>query len=100
MPGQKALPASTPHRIRRPVLSWAVVGDRADDEALALAGAYIRDGAVSEAHRVQRVDVLVSWNFKHIVKLSRIRAYNAVNLKLGHPELEIRSPMEVMIEEE
>lgn len=80
-----------------------------DDEALALASAYIRDGAVSEAHRVdarhiavatvRRVDVLVSWNFKHIVKLSRIRAFNAVNLKLGYPELEIRSPLEVLIEE-
>jgi len=80
-----------------------------DDEALALASAYIRDGAVSEAHRVdarhiavatvRRVDILVSWNFKHIVKLSRIRAYNAVNLKLGYPELEIRSPLEVLIEE-
>jgi len=45
------------------------------------------------------VDVLVSWSFKHIVKLSRIRAYNAVNLKLGYPELEIRSPLEVLIEE-
>jgi hypothetical protein len=49
---------------------------------------------------VNRVDTLVSWNFKHIVKLSRIRAFNAVNLKLGYPELEIRSPLEVYYEEE
>jgi hypothetical protein len=48
---------------------------------------------------VSRVDVVASWNFKHIVKLSRIRAYNAVNLKLGYPELEIRSPLEVYYEE-
>ena len=44
---------------------------------------------------VARVDVLVSWNFKHIVNLRRIHAYNAVNLKKGYPLLEIRSPWEV-----
>lgn len=37
----------------------------------------------------------MSWNFRHILRLSRIRAYNAVNLRLGYPALEIRSPMEV-----
>ena len=42
-----------------------------------------------------RVDVLVSWNFKHIVNLKRIHAYNAVNLKRGYPLLEIRTPREV-----
>jgi hypothetical protein len=79
------------------------------DEAVALAEAYIREGAALESNRVDalhiavatvsRVDVVVSWNFKHIVKLSRIRAYNAVNLKLGYPEQEIRSPLEVYYEE-
>jgi len=44
---------------------------------------------------VARVDVLVSWNFKHIVNLRRIHAYNAVNLKNGYPLLEIRTPREV-----
>ncbi len=48
---------------------------------------------------VERVDVLVSWNFKHIVNLSRIRLYNGVNLKKGYPLLEIRSPKEVLHEE-
>jgi hypothetical protein len=43
-----------------------------------------------------RVDVLVSWNFKHIVNLERIHGYNAVNLRQGYPLLEIRSPMEVL----
>jgi len=80
-----------------------------EDEAVTLADAYIRDGAALENNRadalhiavatVNRVDVVVSWNFRHIVKLSRIRAYNAVNLKLGYPELEIRSPLEVYYEE-
>jgi hypothetical protein len=82
---------------------------RLGDEAAELADAYIREGAAQENNRadalhiavatVSRVDVVASWNFKHIVKLSRIRAYNAVNLKLGYPELEIRSPLEVYYEE-
>lgn len=45
---------------------------------------------------VGRVDVLVSWNFKHIVNLGRIRLFNAVNLEQGYGILEIRSPKEVM----
>ena len=44
---------------------------------------------------VAKVDVLVSWNFRHIVNLTRIHAYNAVNLKKGYPLLEIRTPREV-----
>lgn len=45
---------------------------------------------------VQKADVLVSWNFKHIVNLDRIHGYNSVNLKLGYAEIEIRSPKELV----
>jgi predicted nucleic acid-binding protein len=48
---------------------------------------------------VYRVDVLVSWNFKHIVNMNRIHGYNSVNLRLGYPLLEIRSPQEVIEDE-
>jgi hypothetical protein len=48
---------------------------------------------------VARVDVLVSWNFKHIVNLQRIRGYNSVNLRQGYPMIEIRTPREVMSDE-
>lgn len=41
-------------------------------------------------------DVLVSWNFKHIVNLDRINGYNAVNLKSGYKTIEIRTPTEVL----
>jgi len=74
-------------------------------EAEDLASVYIADGAIGARMRadalhialatVARVDVLVSWNFKHIVNLKRIHAYNAVNLKRGYPLLEIRTPREV-----
>jgi len=60
-----------------------------DAEADALAAEYIRDGAVGMNQRadalhiaiatVARVDVLVSWNFKHIVNLRRILSVGAHN---------------------
>jgi predicted nucleic acid-binding protein len=78
-------------------------------EAEDLASAYVADGAIGAGMRadalhialatIARVDVLVSWNFKHIVNLTRIHAYNAVNLKRGYPLLEIRTPREVVQDE-
>jgi hypothetical protein len=80
------------------------------EEAETLAENYIDEGIVSGKHivdaqhiaiaSVERVDILVSWNFQQIVNLDRIRAFNAVNLKLGYPILEIRSPREVIHEKE
>ena len=80
------------------------------EEAENLAQRYVDNGAVSAKHIVdaqhiaiaslERVDVLVSWNFKQIVNLDRIHAFNSVNLKLGYPILEIRSPKEVIHDEE
>jgi predicted nucleic acid-binding protein len=43
---------------------------------------------------INRVDFLVSWNFKHIVNMERIRGYNSINIKNGYKQLEIRSPRE------
>ena len=47
---------------------------------------------------VNKIDVLVSWNFKHIVNYNRIRLYNSVNLKYGYPIIEIRTPREIIYE--
>jgi len=44
---------------------------------------------------INKADILASWNFKHIVNIDRIRGYNSVNLKLGYPILEIRTPKEI-----
>jgi len=45
---------------------------------------------------VAEVDVLVSWNFKHIVHFNKIRLFNAVNLEMGYKPIQIFSPREVM----
>ncbi len=80
------------------------------EEALGLADGYLQEGVVAAKHvndarhiaiaSVERVDILASWNFKHIVNLERIHGFNAVNLKRGYPVLEIRSPREVLHEKE
>ena len=43
---------------------------------------------------IYKVDVVASWNFKHIVNIERIRGYNSINIKNGYKQLEIRSPRE------
>jgi len=43
------------------------------------------------------VDMLVSWNFKHIVNPVRIPGYNSVNLQLGYKAIEIRSPKDILL---
>jgi hypothetical protein len=80
------------------------------EEAEDLAQKYIDDKVVGAKHTadaqhiaiasVERVDVLASWNFRQIVNLDRIHAFNAVNLRVGYPILEIRSPREVIHEKE
>jgi hypothetical protein len=79
------------------------------EEAAELAREYLRAGVVTTKMRVDaqhiavatvaRVDVLVSWNLKHIVNLRRIQGYNSVNLRLGYPLLEIRTPQEDLSDE-
>lgn len=44
---------------------------------------------------VNEADMLISWNFKHIVNVTRMRGYNAVNAKLGYRQLEIFSPKQL-----
>lgn len=45
---------------------------------------------------LEKVDVLASWNFKHIVNLDKIRGYNGINYQLGHNMIEIRTPKEII----
>jgi len=81
-----------------------------DDEARHLANAYLADKVVSPADvrdaqhiaiaTIARVDVVATWNFKHIVNFRRIRLFNSVNLKQGYGMIDIRSPREVLDEKD
>jgi len=75
-----------------------------DEEAVKLAKNYIAENVVGPSSMadcfhiaiatIQKADLLVSWNFKHIVNIERIHGYNSVNLKYGYQTLEIRNPRE------
>ena len=49
---------------------------------------------------VADVDVIVSWNFKHIVHFDKIRLFNAVNIEQGYKPMNIYSPREVATDED
>lgn len=74
-------------------------------EASDLADCYLGDKIVSKNYvddalhiaiaTVSLVDILVSWNFKHILNYSKMRQFNVVNLRCGYNLINIRSPREV-----
>jgi predicted nucleic acid-binding protein len=79
-------------------------------EAISLANEYMKEKVVGETSKddclhialatTNKVDILVSWNFKHIVNIKRIRGYNAINIMNGYPIIEIRSPKDIIDYEE
>lgn len=84
---------------------WVIV----TSEAVTLADAYQTHGILTPKYyddglhialaTIAQVDVLVSWNFQHIVNFHRIRLFNAVNLSLGYNVVQIFSPLEVVTDE-
>jgi predicted nucleic acid-binding protein len=80
------------------------------EEAYDLAMNYIEEKVVGKTSladclhiaiaTINRADFLLSWNFKHVVNVQRIRGYNWINIKNGYKELEIRSPREFVKYEE
>jgi hypothetical protein len=75
------------------------------DEVLALVAAYESRNILAATFAadmthialatIAGADALTSWNFKHIVRLEKIRLFNAVNVELGYRVLSILSPREV-----
>ncbi len=75
------------------------------DEVRELSEKYILENVVGKTSRADcqhialattnKADVLVSWNFKHIVNLERIRGYNSINFREGYQMIEIRTPKEI-----
>jgi len=79
-------------------------------EALELAERYVRSGILSpqfypDALHValavcSGIDIVVSWNLKHLVNARRIERFNALNHSSGLPPVRIHTPEEVMEYEE
>lgn len=100
--------ADAPERVRhflQSIMDSFVEEVPLTDESVFLAETYLKENVVGPTSRndcmhiaiatVSKADVLVSWNFKHIVNTQRIKGYNYVNLCLGYKELEIVSPKTV-----
>jgi len=83
----------------------AVVRCGITDEVEELRDAYLAAGVLAPKWRddathvatatIHDADVLVSWNFRHIVNFDKIRLFNAVNLRLGYRQIAIHSPLEL-----
>ena len=81
-----------------------------DTEAAELASEYIRAGVLGPASEadalhvaaatVSGADLILSWNFRHIVNYNRIRGFNSVNVAQGYRSMTILSPLEVGYDED
>lgn len=77
-----------------------------NDEVEILAQTYISEKALGKASEndayhialssAYRLDCLISWNFKHIVNFDKIKMFNSINMRLGYPLIDIRSPLEFL----
>lgn len=85
--------------------SHSLVFIPSEPEAMTLAQAYldaniVGPSSVADALHVATAtvagaDLILSWNFRHIVNYDRIHKYNGVNALRGYPPIEIHSPMEM-----
>lgn len=76
------------------------------EDSIALAMKYIEAGILSENFEddarhiavatINNMDMVVSWNFKHIVHFDKIRKFNSINIREGYKSIEIYSPREVV----
>lgn len=77
-----------------------------NEEMDALAAAYVAHGVVTAKYEddarhvaactVSGVNLLVSWNFRHLVNMQREAGFNGVNLLKGYPAIRIVNPMEII----
>ena len=94
----------------RQVLSRLLRGDaerlEVTDDAVELHKAYLATSIVPLRYAddalhvalatVARADVLVSWNFKHLVNPVRVRAFNGVNIARGYGPIIILTPSDIV----
>jgi len=82
---------------------------QSNNQIIELATLYIKSKAIHEKYfddalhiaiaTFYNIDILVSWNFKHIVNINKIHQFNSINILNNFSILEIRSPMEVISNE-
>jgi len=102
-----------PENVRNLIMDLNIVDVeviKISNEEINLAKSYVSENVVGKtsfddcihiaAATINNVGLLVSWNFKHIVNVVRIRGYNAVNIKNGYKTIDIRSPKDLIYYED
>ena len=87
------------------ILEYNAIYYEINEEIITLAREYLQKGIISENYfedglhialaTIHKIDILVSWNFRHIVHYDKIRQFNATNIESGYKTIEIYSPREV-----
>jgi len=77
-----------------------------NQDVIDLATVYIKKGALTKRFKegaehialatICDIDVLVSWNFKHMVNLIKLKQYNSINLEYGYRQIDIRYSRELL----
>jgi predicted nucleic acid-binding protein len=75
-------------RLQQEYLSRKILTSRSENDAAHVAFA-----------TVFRADAIISWNFRDIVRLDKMKKYNQVNFSMGYGVLTIISPKEVAFDE-
>ena len=75
------------------------------EESDELANKYVKEDIIPQKHyndavhialaSINNIDVIVSWNFEHMVKIKTKRGVKAVNGLMGYKDIEIAEPKEV-----
>ena len=74
-------------RLRQAYLDAGILAAKSATDALHVALATVYD-----------CELIVSWNFRHIVRFSKIQRFNAINTLYGYNNVAIHSPPEVINE--
>lgn len=91
-------------KLRNTAVSFEILS--IDEESRRLANEYVKHDAIPAEYSedalhiaistLNEIDYLLSWNFRHIVKVKTRRMVNMVNLSLGYPDLKIVTPAELI----
>lgn len=91
------------HKMLKSVDKFILLKSNQEAEALAqqyidfrvFPGKYFDDSLHVAVAVINNTDFVVSWNFKHLVKVRTRKMVNLVNEMLGYPNIEIVAPPEL-----
>jgi len=87
--GETVYPTADALQLQAAYLSAGILTPKWADDALHVALA-----------TVTLCNVIISWNFRHIVHFQKVPQYNAVNVLNGYGTIAINTPAEVLVYDE